>query len=195
MDRVAADDAVFLADVGTPTLWAARYLRPNGRRRLVGSFNHGSMANALPHAIGVQASHPGRQVVTLSGDGGLSMLMGELLTLRQQQLPVKVVVLNNGALAFVELEMKADGIVTYGTDLDNPSFAEVARAVGLYGVRIDHPAELDEALRAAFAHDGRAVIEVVTLRQELSIPPKITAQQASGGHPSRAPRPREAHRR
>ena len=157
MDRVAADDAVFLADVGTPTLWAARYLRMNGRRRLIGSFNHGTMANALPQAIGVQASHPGRQVVTLSGDGGLAMLMGELITLRQQRLPVKVVVLNNGALAFVELEMKADGIVTYGTDLDNPSFAEVARAVGLYGVRVEHPGELDDALRAAFAHDGPAV--------------------------------------
>ena len=126
LDQIAADDAVFLADVGTPTLWAARYLRMNGRRRLIGSFNHGTMANALPQAIGVQASHPGRQVVTLSGDGGLAMLMGELLTLRQQHLPVKVVVLNNGALGFVELEMKADGIVTFGTDLDNPSFAEIA---------------------------------------------------------------------
>jgi pyruvate dehydrogenase (quinone) len=180
LDRVAADDAVFLADVATPTLWAARYLRLNGRRRLVGSFSHGSMANALPQAIGVQASHPGRQVVTISGDGGLSMLMGELTTLRRQQLPVKVVVLNNGALAFVELEMKADGIVTYGTDLDNPSFAEVARAVGLHGVRIEHPGELDDGLRAAFAQDGPAVIEVMTVRQELSIPPKITAEQARG---------------
>jgi pyruvate dehydrogenase (quinone) len=180
VNRVVADDAVFLADVGTPTLWAARYLRLNGRRRLVGSFNHGSMANALPQAIGVQASHPGRQVVTISGDGGLSMLMGELITLRQQRLPVKVVVLNNGALAFVELEMKADGIVTYGTDLDNPSFAEIARAVGLYGVRIENPGELDDGLRAAFDHDGPAVIEVMTVRQELSIPPNITAAQAKG---------------
>jgi pyruvate dehydrogenase (quinone) len=180
VNRVAAEDAVFLADVGTPTLWAARYLQLNGHRRLVGSFNHGSMANALPQAIGVQASHPGRQVVTLSGDGGLSMLMGELITLRQQRLPVKLVVLNNGALAFVELEMKADGIPTYATDLENPSFAEVARAVGLYGVRIEHPGELDEGLRAAFAHDGPAVVEVMTVRQELSIPPKITAEQAKG---------------
>jgi pyruvate dehydrogenase (quinone) len=180
IDRVAAPDAVFLADVGTPTLWAARYLRMNGRRRLIGSFNHGTMANALPQAIGVQASHPGRQVVTLSGDGGLAMLLGELLTLRQQRLPVKVIVLNNGALAFVELEMKADGIVTYGTDLENPSFAEVARAVGLHGVRIEHPGELDDSLRAALAHDGPAVIEVMTTRQELSIPPKITAEQAAG---------------
>jgi pyruvate dehydrogenase (quinone) len=180
IDNVAANDAVFLADVGTPTLWAARYLRMNGRRRLLGSFNHGTMANALPQAIGVQASHPRRQVVTLSGDGGLAMLMGELLTLRQQHLPVKVVVLNNGALAFVELEMKSDGIVTYGTDLENPSFAEIARAVGLYGVRIEHPSELEDGLGAALEHDGPAVIEVMTARQELAIPPKITAEQAAG---------------
>ena len=180
IDTLAEDDAVFLADVGTPTLWAARYLRMNGRRRLLGSFNHGTMANALPQAIGVQASHPGRQVVTLSGDGGLAMLLGELLTLRQQHLPVKVVVLNNGALAFVELEMKSDGIVNYGTELENPSFAEVARAVGLYGARIEHPSELEGGLRAAFEHDGAAVIEVMTERQELSIPPKITAEQAAG---------------
>jgi pyruvate dehydrogenase (quinone) len=180
VDRVAAQDAVFLADVGTPTLWAARYLRLNGQRRLIGSFNHGSMANALPQAIGVQASHPDRQVISISGDGGLSMLMGELITLRQQHLPVKVVVLNNGALGFVELEMKADGIVTFATDLDNPSFAQVARAIGLHGVRIEHPSELQEGLRAAFAHDGPAVIEVMTVRQELSIPPKITAEQAKG---------------
>jgi pyruvate dehydrogenase (quinone) len=180
VDRVAADDAVFIADVGTPTIWAARYLRMNGRRRLIGSFHHGTMANALPQAIGVQASHPGRQVVTLSGDGGLSMMLGELLTLRQQRLPVKVVVLNNGALSFVELEMKADGIVNYATDLKNPSFAEVARAIGLHGVRVEHPSELDDAMGAGLAHDGPAVIEVMTTRQELSIPPKITAQQAGG---------------
>jgi pyruvate dehydrogenase (quinone) len=180
IDRIAADDAVFLADVGSPTVWAARYLHMNGRRRLLGSFNHGTMANAMPQAIGVQASHPGRQVVTLSGDGGIAMLLGDLLTLRQQHLPVNVVVFNNGALAFVELEMKADGIVNFGTDLDNPSFAEVARAVGLHGVRIEHPGELEDSLRAAFAHDGPTVIEVMTARQELSIPPGITADQAKG---------------
>ena len=180
VDRLAAEDAVFLADVGTPVIWAARYLRMNGRRRLIGSFVHGSMANAMPQAIGVQASHPGRQVVTLSGDGGIAMMLGDLLTLRQQRLPVKVVVLNNGALSFVELEMKADGIVNFGTDLDSPSFADVARAVGLQGVRIEHPSELDDGLRAAFAHDGPALVEVMTERQELSIPPGITASQAKG---------------
>jgi pyruvate dehydrogenase (quinone) len=128
VDRVAADDAVFTFDVGTPSIWAARYLRMNGTRRLVGSFSHGSMANALPHAIGAQASHPGRQVIALSGDGGIAMLLGELITLRQRHLPAKVVVFNNGALSFVELEMKAAGIVTYGTDLDNPDFAGMAAA-------------------------------------------------------------------
>jgi pyruvate dehydrogenase (quinone) len=180
LDKVAADDAVFIVDVGTPTVWGARYLTMNGRRRLLGSFNHGSMADALPLAIGVQASSPGRQVVTLSGDGGLSMLMGELLTLRQQHLPVNVVVLNNGALSFVELEMLADGIVNFGTDLDNPSFAEIARAVGLHGVRIERPSELEDGLREGLAYDGASVIEVMTVREELSVPPKITYDQAKG---------------
>jgi pyruvate dehydrogenase (quinone) len=180
IDRIASDDAVFIPDVGTPVMWAARYLTMNGRRRLIGSFSHGSMANALPHAIGVQSAQPHRQVVTLSGDGGISMLLGELLTLRQLRLPVKVVVFNNNALAFVDLEMKAVGVVNWGTDLDNPSFAEVARAIGLYGVRVEHPSELDDALRAAFSHDGPAVIEVMTLRHEIVIPPGVTFEQAKG---------------
>jgi pyruvate dehydrogenase (quinone) len=180
IDRLAADDAVFTADVGTPCIWAARYLRMNGRRRLVGSFSHGSMANALPQAIGVQASQPGRQVVTLSGDGGIAMLLGELITLRQQRLPVKVVVFNNGALSFVELEMKAGGIVTYGTDLDNPDFAGIARAAGLFGVRVDQAGELEDALKEAFGHDGAALVDVRTARQELSLPPKLTYGQIKG---------------
>jgi pyruvate dehydrogenase (quinone) len=138
------------------------------------------MANAMPQAIGVQASDPGRQVVALSGDGGLAMMLGDLLTLRQRRLPVKVVVFNNGALSFVELEMKAGGIVNFGTDLDNPSFADVARAMGLHGVRIEHPDALDDGLRAAFAHDGPALVEVMTTRQELSMPPAIEAAQAKG---------------
>jgi pyruvate dehydrogenase (quinone) len=180
IDRLAADDAVFTADVGTPCIWAARYLRMNGRRRLVGSFNHGSMANALPHAIGVQASHPGRQVVTMSGDGGLAMLLGELITLRQQRLPVKIVVFNNGALSFVELEMKAAGVVTYGTDLDNPDFAGIARSVGLFGVRVDKADELEGALKEAFEHDGPALVDVRTARYELSLPPKLTYGEIKG---------------
>src|SRR6185437_9118399 len=180
IDRLAASDAIFTADVGTPCIWAARYLRMNGRRRLVGSFNHGSMANALPQAIGAQASHPGRQVVTLSGDGGGGMLLGELITLRQMHLPIKVVVFNNGALSFVELEMKAGGIVTYGTDLDNPDFAGIARAAGLFGVRVDQAGELEDALKEAFGHDGPALVDVRTARQELSLPPKLTYGQIKG---------------
>ena len=180
VDRLAAQDAVFTADVGSPCIWAARYLRMNGRRRLIGSFNHGSMANALPHAIGIQASQPGRQVVALSGDGGIAMLLGELITLRQQHLPVKVVVFNNGALAFVELEMKAAGIVTYGTDLDNPDFAAVAQAIGLFGATVEKAEELEGALRAAFSHDGPALVDVHVARQELSMPPKVTLEQAKG---------------
>lgn len=180
INRLAARDAVFTADVGTPTVWAARYLRMNGERRLIGSFNHGSMANALPHAIGVQASQPGRQVVALAGDGGAAMLLGELITLHQLSLPVKVVVFNNSALSFVELEMKAAGIVTYGTDLDNPDFSALARAAGLFGVRAGRVDELEDALRTAFAHDGPALIDARVDRQELSLPPNITLEQLKG---------------
>ncbi|MGY2702253.1 ubiquinone-dependent pyruvate dehydrogenase [Nocardioides sp. HB32] len=180
VDRVAADDAVLIPDVGTPTLWAARYLTMNGRRRLIGSFSHGTMANALPQAIGVQSAHPGRQVVALSGDGGLTMLLGELLTLRQLALPVKVVVLNNSSLSFVELEMKADGFVNFGTELDNPELAGVARAVGLHGVRVSRPDELEPALEEAFAHEGPALIEVMTVRHEIAIPPTVTLGQVTG---------------
>jgi pyruvate dehydrogenase (quinone) len=180
IDRLAAADAVFTADVGTPCIWAARYLRMNGTRRLIGSFNHGSMANALPQAIGAQAAQPGRQVIALSGDGGVAMLLGELLTLHQQQLPVKVVVFSNGALSFVELEMKAAGIVTYGTDLVDPDFAGIARAAGLFGTRVEKADELEAALQAAFAHDGPALVDVRTARHELSLPPKLTYGQIKG---------------
>jgi pyruvate dehydrogenase (quinone) len=180
IDRLASDDAIFLADVGSPTIWAARYLHMNGKRRLLGSFNHGSMANALPQAIGAQASQPQRQVVTLTGDGGVAMLLGELLTLHQMRLPVKVVVFDNGALSFVELEMKAAGVVNWATELENPDFAAVAQAAGLYGATVERADELEGALRAAFAHDGPALVSVRTVRQELAVPPKVTLAQAKG---------------
>ncbi|MDT5076855.1 MAG: hypothetical protein QOJ80_1492 [Mycobacterium sp.] len=179
-NRLAADDTVFSVDVGSPVVWAARYLTMNGRRRLIGSFNHGTMACALPLAIGAQTAFPHRQVVALAGDGGLTMSFGELLTLSQNRLPVKVIVFNNSSLNFVELEMKAAGIVNFGTELANPDFGAVARAMGLFGRRVEHPAELEQALTDAFAHDGPAVVDVVTARQELSIPPAITAEQAKG---------------
>lgn len=180
VSELATDDAVFVPDVGSPVVWAARYLTMNGRRRLIGSFSHGTMANAVPHAIGAQSAYPSRQVVALSGDGGLGMLFGELLTLRQNKLPVKVVVFNNSSLNFVEVEMKAAGFVNYGTQLDNPNFADVANAMGIHGQRVEKPDDLEDALRAAFAHDGPALVDVVTARQELSIPPAITAQQVKG---------------
>ncbi|MBF4552444.1 ubiquinone-dependent pyruvate dehydrogenase [Pseudoclavibacter sp. VKM Ac-2888] len=180
VSELASHDAVFIPDVGSPVVWAARYLEMNGQRRLIGSFSHGSMANALSQAVGAQTAFPGRQVVALAGDGGLAMLLGELLTLKQSKLPVKIVVFNNSSLNFVEVEMKAAGFVNYGTDLDNPDFAEVAKAVGIHGQRVENPNDLEAALREAFAHDGPALIDVVTARQELSIPPTITAEQVKG---------------
>ncbi|MER7930284.1 ubiquinone-dependent pyruvate dehydrogenase [Streptomyces sp. NPDC096057] len=180
LDRLADEDAVFTVDVGSPVVWAARYLTFNGRRRLIGSFNHGTMANALPHAVGAQAAYPGRQVVSLSGDGGLTMLLGELFTLRQNRLPAKIVVFNNGSLNFVELEMKAAGVVNFATELDNPQLAEVAAAIGLWARRVERPGDLEDALKGAFAHDGPALVEVMTARQELSVPPAVTLEQAKG---------------
>lgn len=179
-NRLAADDAVFTADVGSPVVWAARYLTMNGRRRLIGSFTHGTMACALPLAIGAQTAYRDRQVVALAGDGGLTMMFGELVTLIQNRLPVKLIVFNNSSLNFVELEMKAAGIVNFGTDLVNPDFAAVAQAMGIFGRRVEQPADLEAALADAFAHDGPALVDVVTARQELSIPPAITAEQAKG---------------
>lgn len=180
VDQLAADDAVFTCDVGTPTVWAARYLTMNGKRRLLGSFSHGSMANALPQAIGAQATFPDRQVVSFSGDGGLAMLMGDILSLKQLNLPVKIVVFNNSSLAFVELEMKAAGILDFATDLKNPNFADIAQAAGLFGVRVEFPETLVEGLKKAFEYDGPALIDVVTSRQELSMPPTIELKQAVG---------------
>ena len=180
IDELATDDAVFSCDVGTPTVWAARYLTMNGKRRLIGSFNHGSMANALPQAIGAQLEFPGRQVVTFSGDGGLAMLLGDILSLRQLKIPVKIVVFNNGALGFVELEMKAAGFLGHGTELINPNFAELAKTAGLHGIRVEDPADVQPALNEAFRHDGPALVDVVVNRLELSMPPTIKLEQAVG---------------
>lgn len=180
LSEAAAEDAVFTADVGTVTVWAARYLRMNGRRRFIGSLVHGSMANALPQAIGAQAAFPGRQVVAMCGDGGLAMMMGELATLRQQTLPVKIVVFENGTLGFVELEMKAAGLLETAVRLDNPDFAAIARAAGMQGERVEDAGDLPAAIERLLAHDGPALLSVVTARQELVMPPKITLGQAAG---------------
>jgi pyruvate dehydrogenase (quinone) len=180
LDELAAKDAIFSCDVGTPTIWTARYLTMNGSRRILGSFNHGSMANALPQAIGAQVSHPGRQVISLSGDGGIAMLLGDLLSLRQLNLPVKVIVFKNDALAFVELEMKAAGLVDFGTDLQNPNFAKMAEAAGILGLSAETPEQVRPMIAEALRHDGPALVEVLVNRQELSMPPTITLEQMKG---------------
>ncbi len=180
LSELAADDAIFTCDVGTPTIWAARYLAMNGRRRLLGSFTHGSMANAMPQAIGAQVSHPGRQVISLSGDGGLAMLLGDLLSLRQLDAPVKIVTFKNNSLAFVELEMKAAGIVDFGTDLQNPSFAKMAEGAGILGLTAETPEHVRPMIAQALQHKGPALVEVLVSRQELSMPPTITLEQMKG---------------
>ena len=178
--ELASDDAIFTCDVGLPTVWAARYLAMNGRRRLVGSFWHGSMANAMAQAIGAQAAFPQRQVISLSGDGGFTMLMGDLLSLSQLKLPVKVIVFNNGSLGFIELEQKSTGFLDTGTELVNPNFAAMAEAIGIKGVRIEDPAEVQEKLAEALAHPGPVLIDAVVNRLELAMPPKVTAEMAKG---------------
>ncbi|AIO69243.1 ubiquinone-dependent pyruvate dehydrogenase [Burkholderia oklahomensis] len=180
VDELADADAIFAADVGTPTLWAARYLTMNGRRRLHGSFNHGSMANALPQALGAQAAHPDRQVVSLSGDGGLSMLLGDLLSARQLGLPIKVIVYNNSSLGFVAMEMKAGGYLDTGTDLQETDFAAIAKGAGIYGLRVTESAALPDAIGKLLAHPGPALLDVVTDKRELAMPPKIEWAHAKG---------------
>ncbi|MFF4750223.1 pyruvate dehydrogenase [Streptomyces sp. NPDC002514] len=180
LDEIADEDAVFTVDTGMCNVWAARYISPNGRRRVIGSFSHGSMANALPMAIGAQFTDRGRQVVSMSGDGGFAMLMGDFLTLVQYDLPVKVVLFNNSALSMVELEMLVAGLPSYGTTNTNPDFAAVARACGAFGLRVEKPRQLAGALRDAFKHPGPALVDVVTDPNALSIPPKISADMVTG---------------
>src|ERR687886_1106413 len=180
INDVAAHDAIFTCDVGTPTLWAARYLKMNGSRRLLGSFSHGSMANALPQAIGAQEVFPERQVICLSGDGGFSMLMWDFLSLKQLNLPVQIIVFNNGALSFVELEMKAAGILTYGTSLLDTDFSKLADAAGILGLRAERPEQVKPMLNQAIEHAGPALVDVVVNRQELLIPPSINLEQIRG---------------
>ncbi|MGW4773035.1 thiamine pyrophosphate-dependent enzyme [Nocardia sp. NPDC004278] len=180
VDEFAAVDAVFTVDTGMCCTWAARYLTPNGRRRLIGSFVHGSMANALPMAIGAQVSHPGRQVVSLSGDGGLAMLLGELLTVKTHRLPVKVVVFNNSSLGMVRLEMMVAGDPPFETDHDEVDYAAIAAAAGFYTRRVTEPGELRAAVRAVFEHDGPALLDVVTTPDALEVPSHLTVEEARG---------------
>lgn len=180
LDEEAPDDAVFTVDTGMCNVWAARYVTPNGKRRVIGSFWHGSMANALPHAIGAALVGDGRHVVAMAGDGGLSMLLGELITVKALDLPVKIVVFDNATLGMVRLEMLVDGLPSYGTDSPTVDYAAIASAIGIPSVRVEKPTEIRTALRQAFSHDGPALIDLVTDPRALSLPPKITRAQVSG---------------
>ncbi len=180
IDEMASDNAIFTADVGEPTVWAARYLKMKKGQRLLGSFNHGSMASAMPQAIGAQLTYPGRQVISLSGDGGFAMMMGDILTIAQYNLPVKIIVFNNSSLGFVAMEMKVAGLPPFGTDLKNPDFARMAEAIGIRGIRLEDPANVDTALEKAFAHDGPVLIDAVVNPSVLVMPPKIEFSQAKG---------------
>jgi pyruvate dehydrogenase (quinone) len=180
MSELAAPDAIFTADTGMCNVWSARHIKATKDRRIIGSFNHGSMANALPQAIGAQCAYPGRQVISMSGDGGLAMLMGDLLTLTQHNLPIKVLLFNNGVLGMVKLEMETAGMPDYQTDLKNPNFAKVAEAMGIMGVRIENPADVTSGLKKALQHSGPALIDVVTDPNALSIPSHADRSQAVG---------------
>ena len=180
LSDLASDEAIFTADVGMCTVWAARYLRMTRERRLLGSFTHGSMANALPQAIGAQVRFPDREVISLSGDGGFAMMMGDFITLVQYDLPVKVVVYNNGSLGMVKLEQNVAGLRDFGTDLKNPDFAKVAEAMGATGLRVEDPSEVRPAIERALAIDGPVLVDVLTNPSELSMPPKATLKQARG---------------
>jgi pyruvate dehydrogenase (quinone) len=180
ISEVAADNAIFTCDVGEPTVWAARYLKMTRERRLLGSFNHGSMASAMPQAIGAQLEFPDRQVISLSGDGGFAMMMGDILTIHQYNLPVKIVVYNNSQLGFVAMEMKVAGLPPFGTDLKNPDFAKMAAAIGIKGIRVESPENIQSAIEKALAHDGPVLIDVVINPEALTMPPKIELSQAKG---------------
>ncbi len=180
ISHYAAQDAVFTCDVGTPTVWAARYLAMNGKRRLLGSFNHGSMANAMPQALGAKACAPERQVVAMCGDGGFSMLMGDFLSVVQMQLPIKIVVFNNSVLGFVAMEMKAGGYLTDGTELHDTNFASIAEACGITGIRVEKAEDVNAALEHAFSLPGPVLVDVKVAKDELAIPPQIKLEQAKG---------------
>lgn len=180
LDEIAAEDAIFTADTGMCNVWTARYINPLGTRRLIGSYLHGSMANALPQAIGAQAAYPGRQVISVSGDGGLSMLLGELITAAAHKLPINVVVFNNSTLGMVKLEMLVDGLADFGVDVPDTNYAAIAAAMGFHAVRVTDPTGIADAYRAAFAHDGPSLVELVTDPNALSIPPKLKGSQVLG---------------
>jgi pyruvate dehydrogenase (quinone) len=180
VDRYAADDAVFTSDTGMSTVWLSRFVRMTGTRRLIGSYNLGSMANAMPQALGAAALDRSRQVVAFCGDGGLSMLLGDMITAVSHDLPVKLVVFDNGRLGMVKLEMEQVGLPEFGTVLHNPDFARVAEAMGMRGLRVEDPHDVEAAVREALAHDGPVLLDVLTNPDEIAVPPKPTLEQGWG---------------
>jgi pyruvate dehydrogenase (quinone) len=180
LNEVAAPDAILTVDTGMCNVWAARYITPNGRRRVIGSFLHGSMANALPHAIGAQLAYPGRQVISMSGDGGLGMLLGELLTVVKYELPVKIVVFNNSSLGMVQLEMLVDGLPNFGTDNSSFDYGAIAKAAGIDSFRVERPSDVRDALAEALSRPGPALVDLVTDPMALSIPPHISREEVKG---------------
>ncbi len=180
VNKHAAADAIFTTDTGMSTVWLSRFVMMTGTRRLIGSFNLGSMANAMPQALGASALDRARQVVSFSGDGGLTMLMGDLLTAISYDLPVKIVVFDNGRLGMVKLEMEQVGLAEFGTVLHNPDFAAMARAIGMHGIRVTEADAVDDAVREGFAHDGPVLLDMVTNPDEIAVPPKPTLEQGWG---------------
>jgi pyruvate dehydrogenase (quinone) len=180
IDKLADDDAIFTVDTGMSCVWGARYINATGKRKMLGSFNHGSMANAMPQAIGAALACPGRQVIALCGDGGLSMLLGDLTTIAQYKLPIKIVVFNNHSLGMVKLEMEVAGLPDWQTDMFNPDFAMVAQAMGMKGVTVTDPENARQALLEAFMFDGPVVINIMTDPTALAMPPKVEFEQVKG---------------
>ncbi|PKP68215.1 MAG: ubiquinone-dependent pyruvate dehydrogenase [Alphaproteobacteria bacterium HGW-Alphaproteobacteria-5] len=177
LDRLAADDAAFTADGGSPMVWCLRHIRATGARRFLISLSHGTMANAYPQAMGIAAAYPDKQVIAMCGDGGMTMLMGDLLTLKQEKLPVKLLVFNNGSLGFVEMEQRVEGLLDAFTSLENPDFSALAKACGIAGFRADNADTLEEVMCAWLAEDGPALLDVPVNRMELVMPPKIELSQ------------------
>ena len=180
IDKLANQDAIFTMDTGMCCVWGARYINSTGKRSMIGSFNHGSMANAMPQAIGAALAFPNRQVVAFCGDGGLSMLLGDLATIVQYKLPVKLIVFNNKSLGMVKLEMEVAGLPDWQTDMANPDFAAVAAAFGMKGITVNEPESLEQAIQQAFAFDGPALVNVMTDPNALAMPPKIEFKQVKG---------------
>lgn len=180
IDKIADDDAIFTVDTGMCCVWGARYIQATGNRRMLGSFNHGSMANAMPHAIGAAFACPGRQVIALCGDGGISMLLGDLATIKQYNLPIKIIVFNNHSLGMVKLEMEVAGLPDTETDMVNPDFALVAQAIGYEGITISSPDEVEEGLQRALRIEGPVLVNIMTNPEALAMPPKVEMKMMAG---------------